>query len=227
MEFDRSRCLPIAEDFHSLQGEGRFVGTPMHFIRLAGCSVGDPPSTGDPANPFPILKTGEQAWKCHTYDGRAFFCDTDFKFNHWGNFAQLLDDTWEEHICLTGGEPLIHMEKLEQFIVEAQQRDIQIHIETSGTILWDMPNVWISVSPKLDVLDAMINTADEIKILIDEAFDPATLSAEVLHHPLVYVQPINDEMMVRRDNFERCMKLLRMYPGWHLSSQSHKFWGLR
>lgn len=228
MEPDRNRCLPISEDFHSLQGEGRWVGTPMHFIRLAGCSVGQPPSSGEfVTETIPILKTGNPAWLCHTHDGRPFWCDTDFKFRAWGNFANLLDETWEQHICITGGEPLLHTEKLERFIEEAQARDIKVHVETSGTIEWGMVGVWISVSPKLDALDEMIQAADEIKLLVDDKFDLATLPLSIRNHPLVYIQPINNEMTLRNDNFDLCMFFLRTMPHWHMSVQMHKLVGLR
>lgn len=201
----------------------------MHFIRLAGCSVGQA-ATGTEV--FPMLKTQNEAWMCHTYDGRPFFCDTDFGFHHWANFAELLDDTWEEHVCITGGEPLIHKDKLAQFIEEAHDRGIMVHIETSGTIDWRADLVinklvWISVSPKQDVLPEMIDAADEIKLLVDEKFDISYIPREVLHHPLVYIQPINDELMVRKDNFERCMMILRIHPEWHLSVQTHKLLNLR
>lgn len=32
---------PVTSVFRSLQGEGHFVGYPMTFVRLAGCSVQD------------------------------------------------------------------------------------------------------------------------------------------------------------------------------------------
>ena len=224
MEQDRSRCLPIAEDFHSLQGEGYWVGTPMHFVRLAGCSVGN--SNGNNV-PLPMLFTGERAWECCTYDGRAFACDTDFKFHRWASFDELLDNTWENHICITGGEPLMHMEKLERFIAETQRRDIKVHVETSGTIEWGMSEVWISVSPKKDVLDEMIHTADEIKLLVDEGFDLATVPLAILNHHHVYLQPINGEFTLDENNLKRCMDILRIRPAWYMSVQTHKLLGLR
>lgn len=228
-DIDRNRCLPISEDFHSLQGEGRYTGTPMHFIRLAGCSVGEAPkSSAEDDLTFPILKTGNTAWLCHTYDGRPFWCDTDFKFRHWTNFTNLLDDTWERHICLTGGEPLMHLEKVERFVEEAEERDVKIHIETSGTVgFFPSASTWVSVSPKRNVIPGMIETADEIKLLVDADFNLATVPPEVRDHPLVYIQPINDELMVSRANFERCMEILRLKPEWNLSVQTHKLLGLQ
>ena len=35
-------CLPVVETFHSVQGEGAWMGTNAFFIRLAGCDVGCP-----------------------------------------------------------------------------------------------------------------------------------------------------------------------------------------
>lgn len=205
----------------------------MHFIRLAGCTVGTPSSLLVPNtdNPLPILKTGEGAWLCHTYDHRHFFCDTDFKLREWKSFDQLLDDTWEDHLCITGGEPLMHLTKLEEFFHEAGIRDLTTHIETSGTIEFypegEYDKLWISVSPKANALDDMILNADEIKLLVDENFDIHTVPHSILSHPQVFVQPINDESMVRRDNYERCMQILRTRPDWHLSIQLHKFLNVR
>lgn len=231
MEQDRKHQLPIAEEFHSVQGEGRWAGTPMHFIRLAGCSVGISPSTlirDAPSSVLPILKTGSMAWLCHTYDNRTFWCDTDFNLREWIDVESLLDDTWERHICLTGGEPLLHKDRFDDFFFWCDLRGIHVHIETSGTIQLTKPdNVWISVSPKLNVLDDMIVEADEIKLLVDDQFDIYKLPTSILEHHQVFVQPINDENMVRRDNYELCMKVLRQRPDWHLSVQLHKFLNVR
>lgn len=203
----------------------------MHFIRLAGCSVGKLP-TNDPRSStqsvFPVLKTYNTAWECRTYDGRPFWCDTDFKFREWTNFSNLLDDTWERHICITGGEPLIHAEKLHRFIAEARDNAIEIHIETSGTIMWNgTGDLWISVSPKKDVLPDMVRLADEIKLLVDEGFDISNVPDVVRAHGCVYVQPINDELTINKENFDRCMAILHVMPHWHMSVQLHKLVGLR
>jgi organic radical activating enzyme len=202
----------------------------MHFVRLAGCSVGKAGSSTSLEGTFPILKTGREAWLCHTYDGRPFWCDTDFHFKEWWSFDKLLSDTWENHLCLTGGEPLIHMEKLVPFIDESLEKGVTVHIETSGTI--DLlqpqpPGLWISVSPKQGCTKNMIMKADEIKLLVDGEFNLQKVPLEIYAHPMVWVQPVNDEFMVRRDNYDRCMEILRQMPRWRLSVQLHKFLNIR
>ena len=74
---------------------------------------------------------------------------------------------------------------------------------------------------------AAMEAADEIKLLVDEHFDLALVPKIIQEHPLVFIQPINDELQVSRANFERCMGILRIKPEWHLSIQQHKLLGLR
>lgn len=226
-----SQMLPIAENFHSYQGEGQWAGTPMHFIRTAGCSVGEHPSQDSVryetkrGDNFPILKTGYPAYRCHTYDGRGFDCDTDFHKGVFTTFDSLLDATWEKHVCITGGEPLLHVEKLLEFIEDARLRDIVCHIETSGTIEFLHKLCWISVSPKQGYIPNMIVNADEIKLLIDPSFDLAHVPPEVLHHANVFIQPVNHESSIDSDNLKLCYEILRIKPDWRLSVQLHKVFG--
>jgi 7-carboxy-7-deazaguanine synthase len=220
--------LPIAEHFHSYQGEGRWTGTPMHFIRTAGCSVGQHPEavTWEIAkdNNFPILKTGNTAYVCHTYDGRPFWCDTDFQKGEWLSVADLIDETWERHICLTGGEPFLLRDKLPELFERAKLKGVQIHVETSGTIAWLPPMpTWITVSPKVNYLKYMIGVADEIKLLVDKDFDYEKVPDDIKQRADVYVQPINNELSIDLDNLERCKNVTRIRPDWKISFQTHKF----
>jgi 7-carboxy-7-deazaguanine synthase len=224
--------LPISESFHSLQGEGTFCGTPMHFIRTAGCNVGRHPETitweiGQDRN-FPILKTGKTAYVCHTYDGRKFWCDTDFQSSEKVSVRELLDNTWEKHICFTGGEPLLHKDTLDELIDEAGNRGIMTHIETSGTLDWEPKGIcWITCSPKQHYSSLMIQLADEIKLLIDKDFHIEDVTADIREHDNVWVQPINNELSIDFDNFKRCQDILRIKPEWRLSVQLHKFLNIR
>lgn len=235
--------LPIAENFHSIQGEGQWVGTPMHFIRLAGCPVGKTATKtylegvkdefGIAASDEMLPVINNQLSACRTYDGRYFPCDTDFKCHSYKSTEELLLETHEHHICLTGGEPLIHQRKLidEGFLAEIYKRQILVHVETSGTVLldgWFLPNrLWLTVAPKFDFHEEMIRRADEVKILIDDDFDITNLPESIRQHPNVFLSPINGEKEVNHHNVARAIKLLEQFPHWRLSCQWHKFLGLR
>lgn len=254
MPTEVSKGLPIAEVFSSIQGEGTWVGTPMRFIRLAGCPVGktasqkweDIPehkqtreSTGYPT--LPILGEGPFRIKgsmCQTWDGRFFPCDTDFSCHTYKTVDELIGETWEKHICLTGGEPLIHQKALTEqgLFAEAFKKGIMIHIETSGTIMINGifhhdKRVWITISPKWDCKKEMLELADEIKLLIDEGWDELEwekLSGPVVTHTTnIFVSPINGEKEVNQENVGLALAVLRYHPTWRLSCQWHKFLNLR
>ena len=242
----RDKGLPIAETFHSLQGEGTYVGTPMHFIRLAGCPVGSKATQelvtriGNPLS-IPSMESNPnvRASYCKTWDGRNFVCDTDFSCHTYKTVDELIGETWEKHICLTGGEPLIHQQNLISlgFFQQAFAKRIQIHIETSGTVelhhqLMDDQRVWVTVAPKHGVLDIMVNCADEIKLLVDESYNELmvdTLFANAIPNHLynIFVSPINEEKTVNPENVKLALAVLRSHPTWRLSCQWHKFLNLK
>lgn len=223
--------LPIAELFHSYQGEGMYTGTPMLFVRLAGCNIGRHPETvtweiGKDRD-FPILKTGYPAYICHTYDGRPFYCDTDFHHGDPWTIEDILKECWEQHICITGGEPFLHKDKINAFVDNAIMAGIEVHIETSGTLDWDPGLAWITCSPKQNYLDSMIKRADEIKLLVDKDFDLFKVPDCINDHPRVYIQPVNDELFINLDNLKLCKEVFYARPNWRLSVQLHKCFGWR
>jgi len=222
--------LPIAETFHSVQGEGEWVGTPMHFIRLAGCPVGRPAKAVKMDSPLPLLPTGAPAMVCSSWDGRQFWCDTDYNRHDVQSLAQLIEQTYERHICLTGGEPLVHQRYIPALCELARSKDIRIHIESSGTIKLDMKlyrRFWLTIAPKIACLDEVVKEADEVKLLVDEHFRADRLTKSMLNHPNVFLCPINDIDTVRKENVQLCLELLQQFPQWRLSCQVHKFLGLR
>ena len=231
----KANQLALAETFHSIQGEGTWTGTPMYFIRLAGCTVGRLKDTALPSLPASadgrtFLTGGSPAWTCRTHDGRPFYCDTDFSVHEHATYEDLLGQCREDHICFTGGEPLAQLNRILPLIRMILDLDKWVHIETSGTIPWtDLQrynHVWVTVSPKGGYLLGILASAQELKLLVDQDF-PKHLPVEVLNHPNVWVQPINLDKEVNQDNLERAISLLRDHPNWRLSVQLHKFLGLR
>lgn len=122
-----ARLKSDPEIFYSLQGEGARVGTPAVFLRLAGCNLS------------------------------CTWCDTK---HSWGAgmelsaeaVAQRLQAYSCRHLVITGGEPLLQQEELEQ-LLELLPADYVIEIETNGSVVPSRALRrrvdWWNVSPKL------------------------------------------------------------------------------
>lgn len=203
---------PLAERFHSIQGEGKFCGVPMAFLRVTGCSVSK--------------RICSQ-------------CDTDFEKmdRSKGGGLYTVEDIvgWVadyKHVCITGGEPLDR--NLEPLIIALAEKKIYCHIETSGTKspdwLWRVRKaVWLCVSPKPGYLIDMVTAADEVKVILQGlgvgegwlTLDHARAWAG--NGQLVYIQPRNHKHTVSRTNLQEAIDTVLEYPELRLSVQMHKF----
>lgn len=118
----------ISEIFLSLQGEGPSAGTPAHFVRLQGCTVG-----------------------CR-------WCDTKYSWDQDGGSAGTLEEIWDQAralgeaplLVVTGGEPLQHP-GLAALLDGALPRWPRVEVETSGIAPppRSHPRLHWNVSPKL------------------------------------------------------------------------------
>lgn len=117
--------LRISEIFLSIQGEGRFAGTPSVFVRTTGCNL------------------------------RCWFCDTPYTSwkpegaqRPWRSvFDEVLQHD-VQHVVLTGGEPLLQPDivALSGALHDAGK---YVTIETAGTIFRPITVDLVSLSPKL------------------------------------------------------------------------------
>lgn len=129
--------IRISEIFHSVQGEGRFTGTPSVFIRTSGCNL------------------------------RCWFCDTRYaSWEPEGDSFEIgaileAATKWNtQHVVITGGEPMIFPELVE-LCSELNRRGRHITIETAGTIYRELKcDLW-SISPKLSNSTPMGYTSEE------------------------------------------------------------------
>ena len=213
----------IAEIFHSIQGEGRYTGTPSVFVRTSGCNL------------------------------RCWFCDTPYtSWNPEGtpwSVEAILQEVSQyacPHVVLTGGEPMV-VSDLVELTQQLSQRGASITIETAGTV--DLPVVahLMSISPKLrnstpvgdewaarhdqrrhapDVIRRLVRNYDyQLKFVIDTPVDVADVEQWLLEFP--EVTPENVYLMpqattaeslrektawVRNDAVER---------GWQFSPRLH------
>jgi organic radical activating enzyme len=130
--------LIVAEVFYSIQGEGQTIGIPAVFLRLGGCNL--------------LCKS--ETWVCDTIEvwqkGKAT------KFEDVINDENLYRLSHGAHLIITGGEPLMHQDKIISFLNWFRERyhfTPIIEVETNGTIiplpiLLDKVDYW-NVSPKL------------------------------------------------------------------------------
>jgi len=206
---------PVAERFRSIQGEGQYTGTPMAFIRLVGCSVGQKVCTA---------------------------CDTNFDrmYTESGGGLYSPEDllAWVDnmlHICITGGEPLDR--DLLPLLKLCQRKTV--HIETSGTVYWSRPplrstSLWITVSPKPKYLEAMVANADEVKVILGglgegsgwPTLQDALRWAQNIMRP-VYIQPRNSKDAVNEAAMHEAIEAVLAHPNLRLSTQLHKYLTVR
>ena len=156
--------IPVAEQFYSIQGEGRYAGTPAVFLRLAGCNLQCGLDLDDSLDSF---EPGQQP----TADGASWICDSikvwrrpdttytvDGLINEWDarGFTDAVADG--AHIILTGGEPTLpaHQASMSVFIARLADHighQPYVEVETNGTrrLTGGFVDVidWFNVSLKL------------------------------------------------------------------------------
>lgn len=108
--------LPICDLFTSIQGEGKYTGVPSIFIRVSGCNL-----------------------RC-VFKGSI--CDTPYSSFHPEKSTYTIEDVKKEidahpkvnHIVITGGEPLLYKNELEEMLSEIWEDRFVVTIETNGTL---------------------------------------------------------------------------------------------
>src|SRR5262245_12936235 len=111
----RAIWLPMVEIFETVEGEGTRAGFPTVFVRLFGCNL------------------------------RCVWCDTKYSYPPAAAemtmkideiVAQVEGQYKAEHICMTGGEPLLYGSR-SAALLEALcgiERIKDVHVETNGAI---------------------------------------------------------------------------------------------
>jgi 7-carboxy-7-deazaguanine synthase len=99
--------MKINEIFQGIQGEGKYTGTNVIFIRLSGCSL------------------------------RCKWCDSSYHWTgeemHISEILKIVKGYNTKKIVITGGEPLLQQKNLVKLLNELE--GYHITIETNGTIM--------------------------------------------------------------------------------------------
>jgi len=145
------------------------------------------------------------------------WCDTDFKNYKELDILEILRDIKQyksKHIVLTGGEPSIY--DLQDLILKLQDKNYFIQIETNGSnYIFKNDKVWITCSPKKE-LEYKVSIADEIKLVVDKDFKIEILN-RFNDYKIKYLQP---EFNLK--NYNQVVNIIKEYPQWRLSLQTHK-----
>ena len=128
--------MRVNEIFYSVQGEGRYTGTPAVFLRLSGCNQ-----------------------KCD-------FCDTNhlaYEEMSEDDIVAAVSRFPSRHIVITGGEPTLQLTT--SLADKLHDAGFFIQIETNGSVKMpeDCRIDWITCSPKS--APVVLSHIDEIKVV--------------------------------------------------------------
>jgi 7-carboxy-7-deazaguanine synthase (Cx14CxxC type) len=208
------RKYKIKEIFYTIQGEGAQTGRPAVFVRFSGCNL----------------------WSGREEDRSSAvctFCDTDFRGTdgmQGGTYtavgmAETILHTWplksiHPFLVITGGEPLLQVDQ--ELIDTLHNHNIEIAIETNGTIRVPNGIDWICVSPKSGST-VIQRSGDELKVVYpqhgQDFEDFASWDFKVFS-----LQPMDGPDQA--DNIRAAITFCMANPRWRLSLQTHKLLGL-
>ena len=204
----------VKEIFVSVKGEGRWMGYPMIFIRLAECNLA-----------------------CRG-------CDTDFgppfkEMETWEIIKEVKRWPQIQRIVITGGEPTL--QPLYDLGITLYEMGYMLHLETNGakyqTILENFQ--WIALSPKSQFEPKVLALAHEVKVPITKKGDfehAETLRAYDTSQAgkLWYLHPWNDlpgdlrtMESVNRETGRGCVEYAISTGRWLVSTQIHKYLGIK
>jgi 7-carboxy-7-deazaguanine synthase len=200
------QTIPIHETFQqTVQGEGYWAGTPVDFIRLAGCPVG-----------CPWCDTGYA-------DGGANLPRQATRFD------LLIAELRSPRVVISGGEPFIHSQ-LPALVEAVIASGREVSIETSGAFWQEVsPAAWVTLSPKqhvsprYPVRPEMWQRANEVKLVISAGTELEFYRSFLHPEVPVFLQP---EWTERDRTLPLVLALLQQFPTYRLSLQIHKLIGV-
>lgn len=118
--------MKICEIFKGIQGEGRYAGVPMLFIRVYGCT--------------------RNCWYCDTLYAVE---GNKYKEMTIEELVKKIKNSKMSYICFTGGEPLLQRNEIEEITKKIPEKNY--HLESNGDLLLprDFSTFdYLSISPK-------------------------------------------------------------------------------
>lgn len=195
----------------TIEGEGSLVGTPMVFVRLAGCNMWDGRMETRAASSCP-------------------FCDTQFRGGERMTSLEIAAELRQIRslfpnvlwLSLTGGEPFLQLDTE----LMAAFSGWRVKVETNGTV---RPKVsgWhhLVMSPKKPRAETVLHSCDDLKVLWphpNPAICPSAYQDIIARHRWVQIITGDDGALI--DPAGAHAEAIRL--GWRVGIQIHKFIGV-
>ena len=194
--------MRVNEIFYSLQGEGRWTGTPAIFIRFSGCNL-----------------------KCD-------FCDTKHQTYKEYTEEEIMREIAKfepcKHIVITGGEPSLQL--TDSFIDLLVEHGYYVAVETNGTRQLPVGIRWVTCSPKFEFCpkaEVKLDWIDELKVVYRGKGQDMTKydDIEAMEY---YLQPCDTgNPTENRRVINETIEYIKQNPKWKLSLQTQKILGVR
>lgn len=185
---------PVVEIFHSIQGEGSWLGRPVTFIRLGGCNL------------------------------NCSWCDTQWNESTLMSVGEICQQLGAYDIVITGGEPLMHNLHPLLSGIKSTHKSLQIAVETNGTkstMNYDFD--WVVASPKPSTSYMLHSScyADELKFVVDDDFDIEAVAYDIRcqYQNSMWLQPEGSEM---QKQWQKCFDIAMKHPEFKVGVQLHK-----
>jgi len=164
--------------FDTFQGEGVYMGRPAFFVRTFGCPVHCP-------------------WCDSAGTWHPDWLPEDVGRMTPEEIVRQLPPRCQI-VVITGGEPAIH--NLGPLVNALHEREVRVHLETSGGFAIDGELDWITLSPKKwkPPLPSSVARADEFKVIVEEPEDIGFYNA----------------MLTRNGVNEHSLKPIWLHPEW-------------
>lgn len=248
----KSDSAHLIEVFSSIQGEGRLIGCRQVFIRFFGCNL---------SCEYCDTNIGISAEKCRMEltPGRLDFQEAvnPVALNKIVSLLNRWQQGWpavHHSISLTGGEPLLHVDSLQNWLPDLT-RILPVHLETNGVLHLALTRViphidFISMDIKLpsssgenslwehhrEFLEVAVQTDVSVKIVVNSATEDWEIqrSAEMIAAidktvPLIIQPETADDLSIKISTsqlLEFQEKASSILPNVRIIPQTHRFIGL-
>lgn len=134
--------IPVIEIFSSLQGEGPYVGYRQLFLRLPECNLACPYCDTSVA--------ASSKLKIERISGSRDFEEipNPVSLSDLIKLLQSFNLNLHHSLSVTGGEPLLWAEQLEQLLPRVRKLGLKIYLETNGTL----PDKLALILPWVDII---------------------------------------------------------------------------